>query len=272
MTNGTDPSWRNRLAARRAGEVSTAQLEAFRRAGSGVFEVTLLADDRRRELAAAGQHPWSADAATTSLLLCAWNARVHQTLATSLLDSDLAQDPRTAGFVPAVTFRQVWSLFAPVQSWVSAARRAAANPDFWIGEQVELPSPLPRLLSPGTPAPKFVRGMLTAGDTLDQLLEQALGEVLLIGEPPEPWRGHARRIAEMAAHAQSALQYGQGLWHPAASPELDAVILGHVLPALVLAHHLGQFLALPELADRYRVVGDGTLTPTRRRPWRTPQG
>lgn len=262
---GSEPTWRHRRAARRAGEVSTAQLEAFRRAGSGVFELMLLADDRRRQLAAAGEHPWDADAASASLLLCSWNARAHQALATALLDSDLAQDPRTAGFVPALTFRQVWSLFAPVESWVSAARRAAANPAFWVGEQVELPSALPTLLVPRDPIPKFVRGMLTAGDTLNALLDEALGAVLSAGEPPARWASQQVRIAELAAHAQSALQYGQGLWHPAASPELDAVILGHVLPAIVLEHHLGQFLALPELVERYQVVGDVAAPLTRRR-------
>jgi hypothetical protein len=45
---------------------------------------------------------------------------------------------------------------------------------------------------------------------------------------------------------------------------LDSVILGHVLPALVLEHHLGQFLALPELVGGYRATPGRSLGTARR--------
>ncbi len=46
---------------------------------------------------------------------------------------------------------------------------------------------------------------------------------------------------------------------------LDEVILGHVLPALVLEHHLGQFLALPELVEGYRAPARRPLARDHRR-------
>ena len=91
-----------------------------------------------------------------------------------------------------------------------------------------------------------------AGDVLHGLLEQELGAVSAAGDPPAKWQRSFERINELAAQAQTALRYAQGLWHPHSTVGLDAVILGHVLPALVLEHHLGQFLALPELVEGYR--------------------
>jgi hypothetical protein len=241
------------VAGRRK-EIPADQLEAYRRAGSDVYDLALTAERRRADLRAAGRHPWEADPATASLLLCAWNARALQSLACELLDADYRDDPRTRGHVPVQTYRQVWALFAPVQSWLSSGRRAEVNPDFWIGDHVDLPSGLPELHNVRYARGKTVRGLLTAGDVLHGLLEEALGAVLAAGDPPAEWQGRLTRITELAAQARTALRYAQGLWHPASSAQLDEVILGHVLPALVLEHHLGQFLALPELVERYRTA------------------
>lgn len=246
------PSLLNRVLARRQDEVSTAQLEAFRRAGAGVYDVCLLADRRRQELAAQGLHPWECDASTASLWLASWNARALQVLAVELLDSDAREDPRTAGFVPAATYRQAWALFQPVQAWLSLARRAAASGEVWIGDEVELPAALPELHRPHLAPAKHLKGMLVAGDALDRLLEEQLGAVLAGGDPPERFAPALERIRELAAQARSALHYAQGLWHPGVSRDLESVVLGHLLPALVLEHHLGQFLALPELTEQYR--------------------
>ena len=253
----TAPSMVNRLLARRAKELSSLQLEAYRRAGAAVFDLHLVADERRRALVAAGRHPFDADPATASLLLCAWNARVHQALACELIDADYRQDPRTRGFVPVVTYRHALALFSPVQSWLSAGRRAEVSSDFWIGDEVELPVALPELHQPRFGPGKAVRGLLMAGDVLHGLLEQELGAVHAAGEAPPRWRPALERITELAAQAHTALRYAQGLWHPQSTAGLDSVILGHVLPALVLEHSLGQFLALPELVEGYR---DGRRT------------
>jgi hypothetical protein len=258
---GYRPTVRNRLAARVRSEVPAHELEAFRRAGQAVFDVELLAEERRNELVLRSCHPWEADAATTSLLLCAWNARAHQTLGAELLAADARDDPRTAGFVPPDTHRQVWAFFQPVQGWLSLARRAAANDEFWVGDQVELPTALPALTRPRSAPATYLMGMLTAGDALDRLLEQVLGAVGAAGEVPQRWKAEAQRIDELAAQARAALHYAQGLWHPGCSPELSGAVFDHLFPALVLEHHVGQFLVLPELVKSYR---DGRV-PARRR-------
>lgn len=249
------PSFLNRFAAHRQREVSTGDLEAFRRAGAAVYDLALVVEQRRADLAAEGRHPWDSGAATSSLLLATWNARALQALGTELLESDRRSDPRTAGFVPVVTHRQAWSYFEPVAMWISLARRAEANDDYWIAADTTLPAALPPLLDV-RPAPgKHLRGLLSAGDALDGLLEQELSCVLTAGEPPARYRGILPRIEELAAQARSSLHYAQGLWHPDSSRELDEVIRGHLSPALVLQHHVGQFLALPELVLSYRSSG-----------------
>ncbi|HVM27671.1 MAG TPA: hypothetical protein VM433_08365 [Mycobacteriales bacterium] len=257
------PPLLNRLTARVRDEVPAVQLEAFERAGTGVFELGLLVEQRRDELTARGVHLWEADAASASLFLCSWNARVHQALGSELLAADARQDPRTAGFVPPATYRQVWTFFAPVQEWVSRGRRAAVSDDFWIGHEVELPAALPDLTKPRSAPRKHLKGLLTAADAVDQLLDQALGAVRASGPPAAHWRANAQRIEELAAQARASLHYAQGLWHPQGTIELDAVIYGHLQPALVLEHALGQYLALPELVHGYRT--DHAVTLRRRR-------
>lgn len=258
------PGLRTRWVAGRRKEVSSLQLEAYRRAGSAVFDLHLAADNRRHELIASGRHPFEADAAAASLFLCAWNARVHQSLACELIDGDYREDPRTRGFVPPTTYRHALALFAPVAGWLSAGRRAEVNHDFWIGDEVDLPAGLPDLHQPRFGPRKSVRGLLTAGDVLHGLLEETLGTLASAGPPPQEWRPALLRISELAAQAHTALRYAQGLWHPHSSAELDSVILGHVLPALVLEHHLGQFLALPELVGGYRAASGRSLGTARR--------
>lgn len=252
---------RRRLAARRQSELPSTELEAFRRAGSAVYEVCLLAEERRGALRASGLHPWEAGPADASLFLAVWNARVHQSLAAELLDSDAQEDPATAGYVPAATYRQAWSLFLPVAPWLSVARRAAANGDFWVGEECDLPNGLPEMHPPRDAPRKHLRGLLTAADVLDRLLQQELGSVLSAGATPDRFTDSMQRIDELAAQARASLHYAQGLWHPRVSAELQGVIVGHLFPGVVLAHHVGQFLSLPELVQQYQAGG----RPSRRR-------
>lgn len=233
-------------------EVPAEQLEAFRRAGSAVFELQLFAEEHLAELAASGRHPWDADASSASLLLCTWTARLHQTFAAELLDADYQAAPRTAGFLPPVTAQQAWAFFEPVGRWLNHGRRAAAATSFWIGDEEDLPSALPELFDDPDAPGRHLRGLLTAADAIDRQLEESLGVVICAGDPPARWSEHLTRIRELAAQAQSSLRYAQALWHPGSSPDLDRIIRSHLHPALVLEHHVGQFLALPELLDSYR--------------------
>jgi hypothetical protein len=261
------PSLLNRALAGAKREVSTVNLEAFQRAGAAVFELDLLVDARRAELHAAGTHPWEADGATASLFLATWVARVHQTLGSEVLAADHTLDPRTRGYVPPATHKQAWAFFQPVALWLTCARRAGATPDYWIGDDVELPAGLPSVLRLSDAPRKHLKGLLVAADAVDRLVEQQLGAVLSAGEPPARWRPQHDRLRELAAQARSALHYAQALWHPDADRELEDIILRHLQPALVMEHHLGQFLALPELLDQYRSARRPARRPAPSRPW-----
>ena len=259
------PSLLNRLVAGVKREQRTDSLLAFERAGSAVFELDLLVDERRRELLTAGVHPWDADSATASLFLAVWVARVHHTLGSEVLHADAVLDPRTRGHVPPQTYRQAWAFFQPVAFWLTAARRAGASSDYWVGHDADLPAQLPSVFRLADAPPKHLKGLLMAADAVDRLVDQTLSAVLSAGDPPARWRPHAERLQELAAQARTELHYGQGLWHPGADRELQEIILRHVQPALVLEHCLGQFLALPELLTSYR---DGQ--PPARQPQRRP--
>ncbi len=78
-------------------------------------------------------------------------------------------------------------MFNLVQWWVNAGRRAEVSPDFWIGDEVDLPASLPMPSRPRTTPRKHVRAVLTAGDALHALLEESLGAVTAARPPPEKW-------------------------------------------------------------------------------------
>lgn len=254
------PSLLNRVLAGAKREVPTVNLQAFERAGAAVFELDLLVDARRAELQASGTHPWDADGATCSLFLATWVARVHQTLGTEVLSADHELDPRTRGYVPPATHRQAWAFFQPVAFWLTCARRAGATSEYWIGNDVELPVGLPSVFRLGDAPRKHLKGLLVAADAVDRLVEQQMGAVLSAGEPSPRWRPQLDRVRELAAHARGALHYAQALWHPDADRELEDIVIRHLQPALVMEHHLGQYLTLPELLEQYR----SAELPTRR--------
>src|SRR5689334_16886005 len=129
-----------RLTARWKGEVGVGTLEAFRRAGGAVYTDYHEAELVRRRLVEEGVDPWQVDRALGAQMLCAWNAFVVQVLGEHLLDADFATDPRTAGFLPAVTHEQVSRCFEAAERWSSLARQAAAG---HVPATEQWPAPLP---------------------------------------------------------------------------------------------------------------------------------
>lgn len=227
--------------------------------------ITRFVAGRRKEMRPSSWRPTGEPAPGSST--CTWSPTRdgrRQALASDLLDSDYREDPPYARVRPGHDLPARARLFTPVQAWLSAGRRAEVSRDFWIGDEVDLPIGLPDLHQPRFGHRKSVRGLLTAGDVLHGLLEESLGAVAAAGQPAAQWRPQLERIHELVAQAHTALRYAQGLWHPHSSVGLDEVILGHVLPALVLEHHLGQFLALPELVEGYRSPARRPLSRDRR--------
>src|SRR6266496_689079 len=58
----------------------------------------------------------------------------------ALLAADYAEDPGTVGYLPRVTYEQVWSWFGAVEAWLSQARQAASNPDHDLSRELRLPA------------------------------------------------------------------------------------------------------------------------------------
>ncbi|WP_019630070.1 hypothetical protein [Actinomadura atramentaria] len=138
-----EPSFLTRVASRLKGEVRADTLESFRRAGGVAYGEIHAAEELRRRLAAENADLWTLPPGTASQLLCAWNAFVLQSIGEHLLDADYTADPRTAGYVPAVTHAQVIACFDRVEEWTSRARQAAGNPALDVRDVAALPDDLP---------------------------------------------------------------------------------------------------------------------------------
>jgi len=249
------PTLWTRLSARLHGEVPAEQLEAFRRAGGGVFDTYLAAEKALTDLAASGVHPWAAESGTRAQLLCTWNAFMLQTLAAALLDADYRASPSTVGYLPPVTAQQSWVLFEQVEPWLSRARQAESSPSYDVQVELALPADLPSWVEV-EPCPRaHLDAMLSAAQQVGPHLDAMLGAVLGAGEPPKEYAEACARVQRLAVDAQTATSYAAGLCHPGADTALHEVIEEHLHRALELQYHLGQLLAIPDLVAGY--VGPG---------------
>jgi len=138
--NTPSPLWK-RLLCRLQGEISADTLEAYRRASLSVFDLLDQMEQERMSLAAEGKSPWTIPSARQTALVCTWNAFVLQTLGNAFLDADYRDNPPTAGFVPPITADQVMRFYSPVESWLTRAQEALANPDYQL--DVAIPVELP---------------------------------------------------------------------------------------------------------------------------------
>jgi hypothetical protein len=109
-----EPGLFGRLVAHLHGEVAADALEAYRRAGVGVYDLGDDLDRLRLEALVHHDGPWGAPPATKTALLCGWNARALQILGDQLLDADYRCEPRTVGFVVPETAEQALAYYAQV--------------------------------------------------------------------------------------------------------------------------------------------------------------
>lgn len=252
-----------RLAARLHGEVPADQLEAFRRAGSGVYESYLAAESVLTGLAASGTHPWAAPAQVRGQLLCTWNAYLLQTLGAALLDADYRAMPSTVGYLPPVTAQQAWALFEQVEPWLSRARQSEHSSSLEVADDLALPADLPAWVEV-EPCPRaHLDAMLTAAQEVGSHLEALLGALADAGTPPAGLAPAYERVQRLALDAQSATSYAAGLVHPGADAAMHEVIERHLHAALETSYHLGQLIAAPELVEGYvGPRGRGAASPT----------
>jgi len=235
------------LRAFAKGEVSADTLEAYRRAGSHVYDLLKQIEDRRLELKIQGLNPWTIDPASQVQFLCAWNAFVLQTLGDQFLEADYQSDPGTVGYVPPMTADQVLAFYSDIEIWLSRAHQAQKNPAYRL--EVSLPADLPPW-GEDKPCPlTHLEGMLAATHSLQTHAEAAIA-VFETEYLPDEKQSVVDQIRQLLAAASSEAEYAESLWGKSLPQALHDKIEAHAKVALEGYYHLGQVLAMPQLLER----------------------
>lgn len=219
------------------GEVSTAELEARRRAGSIAYSLAEEADATD-----------GTDRGAQLFRLCAWNAYAFQTVVDTLIDCDTRDDPATAGYVRRSTLRFAGPCIDQVPQWIRYARMAQGDPDLHLSGR--LPATLPEWKHDEPTTTVELVGLRTAYEALQPRVEtnlQALAAGGTVG--PHELAQMRRLLAEMT----SAAEYAIALLRPGLGPVDRGEVRWRLLDALGQAIDLGQVLAMPSLLEVVRV-------------------
>lgn len=250
--NPTKPTLMTRMISAYKGEVRADELEAYRRAGGFVYTELEHAEALRSRLVREGANLWHGPQAASGQLLCTWNAFVLQTIGEQLLDADYAADPRTTGYVPPVTSRQVAVCFDQVEGWVSRARQAAGNTRYLVEEELQLPADLPEWAE-ADPCPlPHLLGMLAAARAIRQHAEVAFGVFEQTVADAHDHQADLQRLRQLVAEAATAADYAEGLLKTDPQPSLHEAIEQRLQRALEMYYHLGQLVAMPKHIATYQ--------------------
>lgn len=241
------PSLWTRVRAVASGEISADTLEAYRRASLTVLELMDRVNSIRTQAHSAGQTAWDLPVGTQTEILCAWNAFVLQSLGTEFLDADYRDHPATKGFVPPITADQVLAFFQPVEGWLGRSRRASHDPNYQV--DVPLPAPVPAW-SEIEPCPNtHLHGMLHA---MRSIQSHAQSAVDFLGETPPPDDKAAKQyhaIRGLFASACAKAQYSDDMHGANPTQEVHEMVEPTIKEAIEAFHRVGQFAAMPKLAD-----------------------
>lgn len=245
--------------ARLGGEVSAETLEAYRRAGAGVYDLLALAEARRSELAGADSEV--VDDATRCLLLCTWNAFALQTVGDAFLDADYAANRRTVGFVPPITKEQAMRFYGEVEAWMRRSQAAHASGHDAL--DVAVPAELPAFAEVDPCPVEHLQAMLSATGALREHAETAtLDAERLPGASPD----QMAELRALLASAANAADYARGLYGGGrAGQEVHERVEASLQEALGLFYLAGQLAAMPDLVGRQplpaSVTGAGARLP-----------
>jgi hypothetical protein len=234
----------SRMVAGLQGQVSVDALEAYRQAGSTVYDLLDRVQRRRDEARLGGRSPWEADRGLQFQIAFAWNAFVLQTLGDELVAACVA-GAGAAGFLPRVTADQAAAFYQQVEPWVSRANQAATNPAY--EPDVLLPAELPHWVEV-QPCPRaHVVAMVAAVRSIQGRAEIAVG-TFEAGAVPEPIRQRFGLVQQRIADADTAADYALRLWAGDPSGDVYDQVEQHVKAALEGYYVAGQMLAVPSLA------------------------
>ncbi len=240
------PSLLRRVRAALEGQVPAETLQAYRRAGLGVYKLLEAAEAQRLAARIEGQDPWTIPPATQAELVCAWNAFALQTLGDQLLAAEERISESTRGYVSRVTAEQALAFYHPVEGWLRRAAQARSTPTY------RLDVPLPAALPPWRPVepcpPAHFEGMLAANGALRKHAEVAVAAFETLNLPPEhePTRQWLRQLL---AEATAAADYAASLWASNPPRTLHQQVERQAQEAIALFFRLGQLLAMPALAE-----------------------
>lgn len=244
-----------RVRAALTGEVSAGTVETYQHAGGAVLDLYVGVEQRREELIKGHADLWQLDSATHAQFLCCWDAFALQTLGDAFLQADYAVDPKTVGFLPPVTEKQVLAFYSEVEPWVSRAHQAQSNPKYEFDVMV------PALLPPWAdvdPCPHaHLDAMLAACATMRERAELAVSDAARAAGD-----GHAEELAQFRqalAAVTSAADHAASLDHHHAPPELHERIEQAIKGAIEGAYRLGQLAAMPRLISDPESVAGGRV-------------
>lgn len=250
MSSGAaNPTLMTRLSAALRGEQAATVVEAYRRAGAGVYDDLAEAEALRRDLATGGTDLWSTTPGQGSQLLCTWNAFVLQTLGDQLVEADYAADPQTVGYLPPVTAQQAAAFLGEVEQWSARARRACVDAHCDVTAELSVPAPLPAWVEV-EPCPRpHLQAMRAAARTVHGHAEAALADLGRSGPPPGREK-EMQRLSGMFADAASSMAYAESLWSPDAPEVVHQRVESSLKRAIGSFYLLGQLFAMPSLLDR----------------------
>ena len=225
------------------GEVDASMLEAFRRAGSAVYDLADEVEEKRQLLCLAGRSPWQFPMQFQTELLCAWTALVLQSLGDRLLLDDYLTDPETEGLVPSATLEQAERFYGQVGSWLVAARMSSASDRYRVRRS------LPAVLPPWDPGRRPDGHQRVLQSMCDFLLARLTPVVGWYRELPVEKSSHAASHAamqELLAEADARSGYADDLLI-GFSEDLRRKADAELQRSLAKLFALGQYAAMPGL-------------------------
>jgi hypothetical protein len=229
------------------GEVPATTLEAYRRAGAGVYALMSEVEQRRAAVALDGGQRRSADRTSRTVALCAWNAFALQLLGDELLDGDYKAKPSTVGFVPPVTAEQARVFYGDVEGWLSRARQALSSPTYEL--DVEVPAELPGWREADHCPHEHLEALFAAARRLHRRALIALDDDA--GSERSGREQELGSLHELLAVVETAIGYADHLHRGDIDDEqVHERAEESVRRAIETTYLLGQLVAMPQLLHR----------------------
>ena len=194
------------------GEVDDANIRGYLRAATQIEEVWQQIDARRAELSAQGSTPWDAYRQVGTALAFLRAARTYQVFVKELLAADAASDPRTAGYLPQVTYDQAnalcYQIQPALQQAIAALHTSGSIPETALPLALE-----PRLESEGKPCPlAHLQGILSAAREVREwaagLLAEYGNEIRRVSQIPDAVKQHLVALQGYLAQGDLQLRFG----------------------------------------------------------------